>query len=294
MNKLGPAVAAVLAAAASVSAATADVNSRLSRAARVVRQVRPLIPDRVWDGAHCVAVLPGLKKGTFTAGAGVMSCRSGVTWTAPLFLQLRGGFHPDAEEIDLVVLVMNEGGVQELLQDKAELGADARVEILSYSRRHGVFAGVDLSGGTLQPDENTNRDVYGRTATPRTILASRGLTAPQAAAFLAALRTASGTTAAGIASGAGEALPRATSTTGPGAPPSRAMPQADATVATVRTRILDMQQTLDRLLSSGAQAPLDASAGPTTSGGTVRVARAELQRLRQQLDAMLAALDRRR
>jgi len=153
-----------------------DVD-RLSQAAVVARESRPLIPDTYWNRARCVAVVPNLKKAAFIVGGeygkGVMSCRSGDGWSAPVFLQLaRGswGFQAGAEEVDLVMLVMNESGVQKLLRNNISLGADASVaagpvgrqanagtdasltaEILAYSRAKGLFAGVNLSGGVLRP-----------------------------------------------------------------------------------------------------------------------------------------------
>src|SRR5437870_3500201 len=146
--------------------------------------------------ARCVAVVPDLKKAAFIVGGeygkGVMSCRSGSGWSAPVFIQLAKGswgFQAGAEQVDLVLLVMNESGVQKLLQNKVTLGADASVaagpigrqgsvgtdaaltaEILSYSRAQGLFAGIDVSGGVLRPDDDSNKAVYGAGATPAAIL----------------------------------------------------------------------------------------------------------------------------
>src|SRR3954468_18643865 len=103
---------------------------------------------------------------------------------------------------------MNESGVQKLLKNKVNLGADASIaagplgrrggvstdavvtaEILSYSRSKGLFAGIDLSGGVLRPDEDANTSTYGRGAVPSTILATREMSAPpEAAGFLSALK----------------------------------------------------------------------------------------------------------
>src|SRR5205814_5001538 len=114
---------------------------------------------------------------------GVVSCRSGKTWSAPLFLELgkgSAGFQIGAEQVDLVLLMMNRQGVDKLLDNKVNLGADASVaagpvgraasastdarltaEILAYSRAHGVFAGINLSGGVLRPDQDANSGAYG-------------------------------------------------------------------------------------------------------------------------------------
>ncbi len=172
---------------------------RLQSAACAIQAVKGEIPQDIWDRAHCVVVLPELKKAAFIFGGeygkGVLSCRSGDQWSAPVFMQLAKGswgFQAGVEQADVVLLVMNEQGVQKLLANKVNLGADASVaagpvgrrggvgtdaaltaEVLSYSRSRGLFAGIDISGGVLRPDEDANAGVFGAGATPRTILASR-------------------------------------------------------------------------------------------------------------------------
>src|SRR5213593_1728175 len=196
--------AAMLASATGVSAAiSGPETARLTSAAQVVQDIRNDIPQQYWDRAHCVAVIPDLKKAALIFGGeygkGVMSCRAGDRWSAPVFLQLAKGswgFQAGAEEVDVVLLVMNEEGVQKLLRNKVTLGADASVaagpvgrqgqvatdaqlqaEILSYSRAQGLFAGINMSGGVLRPDEDSNKAVYGGGATPATILARREISA---------------------------------------------------------------------------------------------------------------------
>lgn len=303
------AVAAVLASVVNAGAAVTPTQAaRLAEAAQVVREIHNTIPDDYWPRAHCVVVIPDLKKAAFIFGGeygkGVMSCRSGDAWSAPVFMQLAKGswgFQVGAEQVDLVLLVMNERGVQKLLENKITLGADASVaagplgrrahagtdaqltaELLSYSRSKGLFAGIDVSGGVLRPDESANRDAYGAQATPRTILASRGISAPtEAAAFLNALAAGPSATAA---RGSSAPAPAATS-------PSAALDETD-----LRARIAGMQQTLDRLLSDSTS-PTGGTTG--TSGdtaaksGLLTVDRARLLQLRQELDALLAALNRR-
>ena len=116
-----------------------------------------------------------MKKAAFVVGgeygSGVMSCHRGNAWSAPVFMQLMKGswgLQIGAEQVDLVILAMNQRGVDKLLQDKVTLGADASIaagpvgrrasaatdaqlsaELLSYSRSQGLFAGIDLSGGVL-------------------------------------------------------------------------------------------------------------------------------------------------
>jgi len=133
MKKLICAAMAVLAVAATASAEiSSDGITRLSNAAQALRDTRESIPDTYWDRARCVAVIPNLKKGALIIGGeygrGVMSCRAGEGWSAPVFLELAKGswgFQAGAEEIDVVMLVMNESGVQKLLKNKVNLGADA-------------------------------------------------------------------------------------------------------------------------------------------------------------------------
>jgi len=303
----------VLTASASVSPA---VVARLDAAARNIHDIRLEIADEIWESAHCIAVIPDLKKAAFFLGGeygkGVLSCRAGDGWSAPVFLQLAKGswgFQAGVEQVDLVLLVMNEGGVQKLLQNKTTLGADAsatagpigrragvatdallRAEILSYSRSHGLFAGIDISGGVLRPDEDTNVEVYGRGAEPRTLLASRELSAPpEARSFIDALRASSSPSATTTASAAQQATP-AVSTQ-----PARRTTTMPAADDDLRARVVDIQQTLDRILADTTPAPVGTTG--TTSGAsssqTVIVDRARLMQLRQQLDALLSVVNRR-
>jgi lipid-binding SYLF domain-containing protein len=195
-------------AAAAIS--TAEMN-RLREASQVVRDLRDMpekgIPDELWARADCVVVIPNMKKAALGIGGeygrGVMSCRRGTAWSAPLFMQLAKGtwgLQIGAEQIDLVLLVMNERGAQKLLEDNVSLGADASVaagpvgragaastdaqfsaEILSYSKAQGIFAGIDLSGGVLRPDKDANTDVYGPNRPPRAIVSGEGVPVPAAA-----------------------------------------------------------------------------------------------------------------
>jgi len=312
MKRFVLAAAAILATATSVSAAISGAETaRLTSAAQVVQDIRNDIPQQYWDRAHCVAVIPELKKAAFIIGGeygkGVMSCRAGDRWSAPIFIQLAKGswgFQAGAEQVDVVMLIMNEQGMQKLLENKVNLGADASVaagpigrqgqvgtdakltaEILSYSRAKGLFAGIDLSGGVLRPDEDANRKVYGTSATPRTILASRDISAPtEAAPFLNALGRVTSTTAAPPA-------PAKSSSAG-----TTSEPAATSTISDgdARARIADMQRTLDRLLADAGKAPVGTTGTTEASARTVSVDRATLQQLRQQLDALSAALERKR
>jgi lipid-binding SYLF domain-containing protein len=169
------------------------------------------IPQELIDKAHCVVVVPGMKKAGFIFGAeygrGFAVCRrhDGVGWSAPAAMRSEGGsfgFQIGASETDVVLLVMNDGGMKHLLSDKFTLGGDASVaagpigrdlkaqtdvelqaEVLSYSRSRGLFAGISLTGATLRPDKETNRELYGHDSTNREILTGDFKT-PAAAAKL--------------------------------------------------------------------------------------------------------------
>src|SRR5580704_1433271 len=156
------------------------------------------IPQDLLDKAHCVVVVPGMKKAGFIFGAkygrGFAVCRreGGSGWSAPAAMRVEGGsvgFQIGASETDVVLLVMNDDGMRHLLSDKFTIGGEAtaaagpigrdasaqtdavmHAEMLSYSRSRGLFAGISLEGATLRPDEETNRELYGHAATNREIL----------------------------------------------------------------------------------------------------------------------------
>jgi len=275
------ATAAIFTVASSAFAAEA---SRLAAAASAVQELRTEVPQEYWTRAHCVMVIPELKKAAFIIGGeygkGVMSCRAGDQWSAPVFMELAKGswgFQAGAEQADLVLLVMNESGVQKLLTNKVNLGADASVaagpvgrrggvstdavvtaEILSYSRSKGLFAGIDLSGGVLRPDNDANRATYGAGATPSTILATREMSAPpEAGAFLFALK---GTSAA---SPAPAARPNTSTAGAAGATQPAAAPTTDDDI---RARVVDIQQSVDRMLADTTPAAVGTTGSNETSG----------------------------
>jgi lipid-binding SYLF domain-containing protein len=220
-------VALMLTASTAAAAPPQDEANRLAEATRVVEETTSApdkaIPEELWQRAHCVAVIPGLKKGAFIVGGeygkGVVSCRTSHGWSAPAFLTLEKaswGAQIGAESVDLMLLFMNQRGMERLFENRVTLGADASIaagplgrngsaatdshltaEILSYSRARGVFAGIDLSGGVVRPDVDADHDLYGRKITAREILLKSGAaTPPPARAFVAALSRVSHETAA--------------------------------------------------------------------------------------------------
>jgi lipid-binding SYLF domain-containing protein len=204
------------------SSAWADITTaekeRLSEAAAVLqaRAETPEheIPTDTANRAACVIVMPSVKKAAFIVGGefgkGVLTCRTDRGWSAPAFVQLdKGsvGFQAGAEEIELVLLVMNRRGLDRLLRDKVTLGAgmsvaagpvggtasagtDAqfRAEILSYSRSRGAFIGADISGGLLGADMHANRTVYGPDRPAQDIVAGQVEPPAEARAFLDAVQ----------------------------------------------------------------------------------------------------------
>lgn len=177
----------------------ADEAKRLSDSRAVLSEMRNAedsgIPDSIWSKAECVVVIPGLKKAGFIvggeSGSGVMACRNGNAWGAPIFMRLTKGsvgLQAGASSTDLVLVVMNRGGADKLLGNKVTLGADASIaagpvgrtssaatdaqltaQMLAYSRSKGVFAGIDLSGGSLRPDDSANAKMYGSEHSARQI-----------------------------------------------------------------------------------------------------------------------------
>jgi SH3 domain-containing YSC84-like protein 1 len=200
------AVASAVALLLFVPAAFADKGQeqqRLRESAQVMREILNIpdnIPQNLLDKAKCVLVFPSVVKAAFVVGGsyghGAMVCRTGADftgpWGPPSMYSLEGGsvgFQIGGQATDFVLLIMNDSGVNSLLNSKVKLGADAsiaagpkgrnaaadtdaymRAEILSYSRARGVFAGISLSGATVHPDNDGNRDLYGRRISAKRII----------------------------------------------------------------------------------------------------------------------------
>jgi lipid-binding SYLF domain-containing protein len=195
-----------------------DAVKRLDAAATVFSEVMSTpdkaIPQDLLDKAECIVIVPGLKRGAFIIGGkfgrGFVSCRKkgGVGWSGPGAVRVEGGsfgFQIGGSETDVIMLVMNERGVQRLLTSKFTLGGDASVaagpvgrtasaqtdammtaEILTWSRSRGVFAGVSLQGATLRQELSVNKALYGRTLENREIV-TNGVAPPKAASGLLSL-----------------------------------------------------------------------------------------------------------
>ncbi len=175
---------------------------RTWRAAEVLDEIMGIkeqsIPLDILGKAHCVAIIPGVKKLGLGFGAkygkGVLTCRApgNKGWTGPSTVRIEGGsfgLQIGGSSTDYVLIVLNEKGKQKLISSRFTLGADAavaggpvgrsaqvqtdaqlRAEILAYSRSRGAFAGVSLEGATLRQDKADNRNIYGKPVTPAEIL----------------------------------------------------------------------------------------------------------------------------
>src|SRR5215813_7975819 len=201
---------------------------RVESAATVLNEIMSTpdkgIPEEILGSAKCVAVVPSLIKGGFVVGGahgrGMATCRLGGGWSAPAPLTTTGGsigFQIGGQAVDLIMVIMNDRGMQALLSSKFKLGADAsvaagpvgrhtegstdwklRAEVLTYSRARGLFAGISFNGAVIKQDEDATREVYGRMVDFKTILTGSVVTPQSAEAFIAAVRQAVGTDTAPV------------------------------------------------------------------------------------------------
>ncbi len=178
------------------AAKISDLNERIDHATKVITEIENVpdggIPDSIISKATCIAVIPSVKKAAFVVGGsygqGVVSCRNpGHGWSGPVFIRLAGGsfgFQIGGQATDLVLVAVNDKGLQDLLKSKVKIGADAaaaagpvgrnasastdiqlNAELLSYSRSKGLFAGIDLNGADLSQNVDDTKDFYGSTYT---------------------------------------------------------------------------------------------------------------------------------
>ena len=170
-----------------------DLQARIDSAKTVLEQILNAqdhsIPLNILESATCVAVVPGLLKGAFVFGGqygqGVVTCRTGHGWSAPVFIRMAGGsfgFQIGGQSTDLVLVAVNDRGFQDLLKNKFKIGGDAsaaagpvgrsgqaatdwkmNAELLSYSRNKGLFAGIDLDGTSVSQNNEDTNTFYGKT-----------------------------------------------------------------------------------------------------------------------------------
>src|ERR1700679_4183991 len=173
------------------AASRQDLQDRIDAAKTVLDQIMRAddkgIPLGILQQATCVGVVPGMIKGAFVFGAqygqGIVTCRTGHGWSAPVFIRLAGGswgLQIGGQSTDLVLVAVNDKGFQDLLKSKFKIGADAaaavgpvgrnaaaatdlklNAELLTYSRSKGVFAGVDLNGAVVSQNTDDTNAFYG-------------------------------------------------------------------------------------------------------------------------------------
>jgi SH3 domain-containing YSC84-like protein 1 len=170
-----------------------DISKRLDASAKVLTEIMGVpdkaIPDKVMHDAKCIAVIPSMVKIAVgfggSHGKGVATCRTDSgAWSAPAPITLTGGswgLQLGGQAVDVVMVVMNDEGMQHLLSSKFKLGAEAsaaagpvgrdagadtdwkmKAEVLTYSRARGVFAGIDLNGASVTQDKDETRILYGK------------------------------------------------------------------------------------------------------------------------------------
>ncbi len=219
MKKISVVLCGLAMAASSLCAHAQDdkakIADRLTAAGQVIDEIMATpdksIPSGILRGASCVVVIPSYKKGAFVVGAqygqGVATCRTpSGRWSAPVCVQLAGGsfgFQIGGQATDLVLIAMNQQGLQDMLKNKVKLGADAaaaagpvgrnaqagtdwklNAEFLSYSRSKGLFAGIDLDGTVLSQNEDGTRALYGADIPFGTILGGNQVTPDVARPFV--------------------------------------------------------------------------------------------------------------
>jgi len=194
-----------------------DTVDRMQKSVDVLHAVMSTpdkgIPEEVLSGAKCIVVVPDLVKGGFVFGGkhgrGVATCRTSEGWSAPAFVSVGGGswgMQIGIEDVDLVMLVMNDRGLQHLLSSKFELTGEGSVaagpvgrhtsagtdillntEVLTYSRSKGIFAGLTLEGAVVEQDNDSTRAIYGKHMSFRNILSGKVSTPASGDAFLRAV-----------------------------------------------------------------------------------------------------------
>src|SRR6202789_1052364 len=194
-------------------------EDRVKAAGTVISEIMNVpddIPQSVIDKADCVVVMPSVIKAAFVVGGsygrGVLTCRSGRNfrgpWSAPSMMALEGasfGLQLGGQATDFVLLLMSPRSATNILKSKVKIGGDAsaaagpvgrnasaetdatlRAEILSYSRARGLFAGISLAGSTLRPDNDANKNLYGKEVSAKDIVFKHAVPAPPSANLLLA------------------------------------------------------------------------------------------------------------
>jgi lipid-binding SYLF domain-containing protein len=198
---------------------TSDIDKRIDNSAKVLTEIMgtpdKAIPNKVMNDAKCLAVVPSMVKVAIgfggSHGKGVATCRTADgKWSAPAPITITGGswgLQLGGQAVDLVMVIMNDEGMQHLLSSKFKLGADAsaaagpvgrdagadtdwkmKAQVLTYSRARGVFAGIDLNGSAITQDKDETRILYGKFVPFSELLAGKVSPPSAAEAFLSAVK----------------------------------------------------------------------------------------------------------
>jgi SH3 domain-containing YSC84-like protein 1 len=195
-----------------------DIDKRIEASSDVLNEIMATpdkaIPDKVMSNAKCIAVVPSMLKFAIgfggNHGKGVATCRTANGWSALAPITVAGGswgLQLGGQAVDLVMVVMNEQGMQHLLASKFKLGGEAsaaagpvgrdaaadtdwklRAEVLTYSRARGIFAGIDLSGSAITQDKDETRVLYGKMIPFAEILNGQATVTEGSATFLTTVR----------------------------------------------------------------------------------------------------------
>jgi lipid-binding SYLF domain-containing protein len=171
------------------SSSRTDLQDRIDAAKTVMDKIMAAddrsIPMNILQNATCIAIVPSMLKGAFVFGGqygqGVVTCRTGHGWSAPVFIRVAGGswgLQIGGQATDLVLVAVNDRGMQDLLKSKFKIGGDAaasagpvgrntqaatdwkmNAELLTYSRSKGLFAGIDLDGTSITQNK-VDTDLY--------------------------------------------------------------------------------------------------------------------------------------
>ena len=209
--KIASLVLAIMIGIPVTASAQSDEADRIKEAAVILGEIMAApdkaIPASVLEKAEAIAIFPSTIKGAFIVGAqrgkGIISVRDRAkgTWSTPAFMTLTGGsvgFQIGGQAVDIILVVQNRRGLENLLQNQFEIGGEAsatagpvgrdaaastdihlRAEILSYSRSRGLFAGVSLKGAALRQDQDANQKFYGSRFRTRDVVLDGKATMPQ-------------------------------------------------------------------------------------------------------------------
>ncbi|MGC8549967.1 MAG: lipid-binding SYLF domain-containing protein [Acidobacteriaceae bacterium] len=191
-----------------------NLRARLDAAKTVIQEIESVpdkaIPQEITENATCVGVVPNLIKAAFIfggeRGVGVVTCRTGHGWSAPVFIQVTGGswgLQIGGQSTDLVLVAVNQKGFQDLLHSKFKIGVGASAaagpvgrnaqmatnwkmqsELLTWSRSKGLFAGIDLNGAVVAQDRNATEAFYPGHQSMSAILKGEVLPPAEARPFL--------------------------------------------------------------------------------------------------------------